>query len=647
MALTLCVTSVLQVAARTAFAAEFDVDTAAAFFGKKPAVWGMRLSPDGQRVSFLKHHKDDFPIAVVLDLTTGKANLIASSDKKKGVDIVRCEWASDTRLLCAYFGVWKLRGDTLGSTRLVAVDADGSNMKVLLQRQQRKAEEFALNQSAIIDRLPDDPKHIWVQLRKKNGMGVSRVDIEKNNLTTVERPKQGVWQNLSDGRGEIRLRYKTDKFWYDWEYRLAGERKWHRLHRYRPDDDHNIYWPVSISPGSNELYIWDWHEGRTALFQETLVEDPSEPRKRKLVYSHSEVDVDQTVGIGKFRRRVGVAYRTEKLHIDYFDEKLEAIDEAVSEELYGQEIVFVDESWDGRFYLVYASSDVEPGAYYRFDSATASLVRIMQTHPWLDGVNLARMKPVRYKTADEVSVPGYLTRPNGADGPVPLIVFPHGGPSARDDWGYGRLPQFFASRGYAVLQANYRGSDGYGKDWLGRGGFHGWRRVVSDIDAGVAHLVEKGIADPERVCIVGWSFGGYAALISAIENPKRYRCVVSVAGVTHPAQLVRDVWQGNLLEKRFTREFVPTKGEDVIQGSPLKRAKEMPVPVQLFSGDMDLNVDVGHSRDLEKALKRAKKKVSYVEYEGADHSIHRQTHSIDMLQRMGDFLKDHLRVENN
>ncbi len=628
-------------------AADTDLDTAASHFGRTPAVWGMRLSPNGLKVSFLKLHPEGMPIAMVVDLATGKGNLVLASDAKKGVDIVGCEWANDTRLLCEYFGIWKLRGDVLPATRLVAVDIDGKNSEVLTQRQLARDDEFATNQSEIVDRLPEDSKHIWLQLRKGSGIGVSRVDIYKNHLKTIERPQQSIWGYQSDGRGEIRFRTNWARSWVDDEYRLAGDSRWRKLRRYRPNDEHNIYQVAAIEPGSNEILVWDWYEGRRSLFREWLVEDASADRKRELVDAHKQVDLSWILRVGQFRRAVGVAYRTDKLHVEYFDAQIKKVDRIVKQELPGRNVFYLDESLGGRFYLIHASSDVDPGAYYRFDVTEGVLSRVSATFPWLEGVELAEMQPIEYPGTGETSVPGYLTQPPDAKGPVPLIVFPHGGPSSRDDWGFDLLPQFFAARGYAVLQANYRGSDGYGKDWLGEGGFKGWEKVVSDIDAGVQHLIDKGIADPERICTVGWSFGGYAALISAIEKPDRYRCAVSVAGVTHPYQLLSEVWRHNRLERRFLKSILPTKGDEIVQGSPLRRASEMPVPVLLFHGDRDLNVDVAHSRNFERDLRHEQKSVNYVEYEGADHSIRREADRIDMLQRMGEFLDQHLAVKAN
>ncbi len=192
-----------------------------------------------------------------------------------------------------------------------------------------------------------------------------------------------------------------------------------------------------------------------------------------------------------------------------------------------------------------------------------------------------------------------------------------------------------------MLQANYRGSDGYGLDWIGQGAFHGWQTVVDDLDAGVSHLIAKGVADPDRVCMVGWSYGGYAALITAIERGARFRCAVSIAPVTHPYDLYAES-RGASFRGRALRELIPREGAVVRANSPLERVEELAVPALVLHGEQDLNVSVDQSRDFAKAARQAEKDVEYVEYEGIDHYFDREEQRVDMLRRVGEFLAKHL-----
>jgi dipeptidyl aminopeptidase/acylaminoacyl peptidase len=220
------------------------------------------------------------------------------------------------------------------------------------------------------------------------------------------------------------------------------------------------------------------------------------------------------------------------------------------------------------------------------------------------------------------------------------VILPHGGPTSRDYWEFDWIVQFLAAKGYAVLQSNYRGSAGYGIDWAGEGGFRAWRTAINDLTDGAQYLVEQGVVDPARICVVGWSYGGYAALMSGVEEPERYRCLVSIAGVSDPEMLIEDLKY--FMSKHAMQKFISRTDEVVKRGSPLKRASEIRVPVLLFHGDEDVNVAVDHSKKMAKALERAKKSVEYIEYEDVEHSIRRNGYRVDMLDRIGSFLDAHI-----
>jgi dipeptidyl aminopeptidase/acylaminoacyl peptidase len=313
----------------------------------------------------------------------------------------------------------------------------------------------------------------------------------------------------------------------------------------------------------------------------------------------------------------------------------------LSEYFSDKSIGVIDESWDRRYYIVHVDSDLDPGTYYRFDVQQKQILRISAQYPLLESRSLAPMKPVRYAARDAAEIPGYLTLPAaGGEGALPAVILPHGGPESRDYWEFDWIVQFLAAKGYAVLQSNYRGSGGYGSDWSGAGGFRAWRTAINDLTDGAQYLVDQGIADPARICVVGWSYGGYAALMSGVEQPDRYRCLVSIAGVTDPQILIDD--SRHFLNRKGVAEFVSRNAEVIKHGSPLRRASEIQAPVLLFHGDQDLNVSIDHSKKMAKALKRAKKSVEFIEYEDVEHSIKRNGYRVDMLDRIGSFLDTHI-----
>jgi dipeptidyl aminopeptidase/acylaminoacyl peptidase len=608
-------------------------DPLAVAFGTMPALWNVRMSPDGTKVSLLQMHPDDLPILRIFDLTTGKANLALASTKD-GFDIQWCDWANNERLLCGFSAVAK-GWDAYGVTRLVAVNADGSAMKVLLQRKLKG--QFAQFQDRVVDWLVDDPKRVLVVMPNNKGATLNPLDIYSGGTGSAKERHSGFVHWISDGRGLPRLYRYVTQDQIRWSYRLSGKKRWHLLDKYKMTDLDHDFQPLGFGEDPDRLLVFKPHEGRLALWSMDLKGEEDD----ELVFSSPEVDVDGVEYLGKFRRMVAIGYSTDRPHLHFFDKAVEKISDKLATHFERKSVGVIDESWDRRYYIVHVGSDRDPGTYYRFDVKQDQLLAISPQYPLLESQPLAPMEPIRYPARDGAEIPGYLTLPAaGAEGARPTVILPHGGPESRDYWEFDWLSQFMAAKGYAVLQSNYRGSGGYGSDWSGEGGFRAWRTAINDLTDGAAYLVEEGIADPNRICVVGWSYGGYAALMSGVEGPDRYRCLVSIAGVTDPVMLIDQ--HRHFLNRKGVAKFIGRDKEVIKHGSPLKRASEIRAPVLLFHGDQDLNVSVDHSQKMAKALKRAKKSVEYIEYEDAEHSILRNGYRVDMLDRIGSFLDAHI-----
>jgi len=286
--------------------------------------------------------------------------------------------------------------------------------------------------------------------------------------------------------------------------------------------------------------------------------------------------------------------------------------------------------------LMLAYSDSDPGSFYLFDKTTKHLDELAPVRVPLISRQLATVQSISYPAADGVSIPAYLTLPPGSTGKdLPAIVLPHGGPEARDEGTFDWLAQFLAARGYAVIQPNFRGSGGYGDAWLAKNGYQGWRTSIGDITAAAKYLVSKGIADPNRLAIVGWSYGGYAALLSAAEQPALYKAVVAIAPVTDLNLLKSE--SNDFTDSAIVKNFVGS-GPDTIQGSPLRRAAEIKAPVLLFHGDLDGTVNVAHSDKMVAALKSAGDQAELVRFHGLDHQLDDTDARTQMLTRIGTFL---------
>ncbi len=391
----------------------------------------------------------------------------------------------------------------------------------------------------------------------------------------------------------------------------------------------DIY-PIAIEGQSNSVYVLKRLSTRDALYRMAL----DGTKAMTLVASNPKVDIDGVVRIGKGQQVVGYTYTDAKGRVVYFDKDIDKLTDSLGKALTKTPLIdLTGASADGQKMLIFAGSDAHPGTYYVLDRSSKKMQELALVRPDLEGRKLAPVSAVTYKSADGTSIPAYVTMPVGTTGKnLPAVVLPHGGPAARDQWGFDWLPQFLAARGYVVIQPNYRGSAGYGADFQNKNAFINWRTAISDIDDAARYLVKEGVANPARLAIVGWSYGGYAALQSVVVEPTLYKAAVAIAPVTD-FDLVKKEAEG-FTNVAIVREIVGS-GPHVSEGSPLRHVDQIQVPVLLFHGDYDLNVGVGQSQKMAAALKRAGKKVDYVEYDGLDHQLDDSNARADMLNRIG------------
>lgn len=398
-------------------------------------------------------------------------------------------------------------------------------------------------------------------------------------------------------------------------------------------------WPLAVDASANAAYVLKKLDGRFALYRVAL--DGS--MKSELVRKHERVDVDGVVRLGTGGPVIGLTYAEDMRHVSYFEPEYARLAASLGKALGQRPIVdFVGASVDGGKLLIRAGSDVDPGRYYVFDRKSSALNEILLARPALENVPLAKVKPITYPAGDGVLIPGYLTLPPGKESArdLPAIVVPHGGPSARDEWGFDWLPQYFANRGYAVIQPNFRGSQGYGDDWMMENGFRAWKTSIGDVASAGRWLVKEGIADPRQLAIVGWSYGGYAALQVGATEPDLFGAIVAIAPVTDLGMLKDD-------ERRYTHgrnvaEYVGS-GPHVAEGSPLRNVDRFKAPILMFHGTDDINVAIGQSREMQSRLESAGKTSELVVYDGLDHSLVDSAVRTQMLLRMTAFLESALK----
>ena len=456
-----------------------DASSVAARFGAMPTVENISLSPDGTKVAIVTPASGG-QVLMVADVAVGGApTQILRADAKDG-QLSTCVWSDNARIICTIFGISNDAGLLLGYTRNVAVSADGSKIVNLTARSSMTALGIMQDGGTVLDwDLPDQPgavlmtrqfvpeRSIGTHLAKTSeGLGVEAIDTVTLRRRTVEGAKHGAVEYISDGHGVIRILgmralegtgYYSNKLRYS--YRPIGSRDWNALSAVKTGvQTSDGFVPQAVDSARNLVYGFDNKDGYQALYSITL--DPA--LKKEVVLARNDVDIDGLIRIGRDARVVGASYATDRRTNEYFDPELRKLSAALSKALPGQpkvDIIDADEH-EGKL-LIIASSDTNPGQTYLFDKSTRKLAEVLPLRPALQGATLAAMKPISYKAADGTMIPAYLTLPAGSNGKgLPAIVMPHGGPSSRDEWGFDWLVQFYAARGFAVIQPNYRGSAG-------------------------------------------------------------------------------------------------------------------------------------------------------------------------------------------
>lgn len=650
-------TALALVATGAVVQAQAATDEAAVRFGARADVLDISLSPSGNKVVFVSAGPGHTEVVNVIDFTAEAAVKAVLTNGEKLVDIDSCEWASEVRLLCQFSGMGGADGGILiPFDRLIALNADSTNIRMISQRDSPRALGFnqfggdvlaldVAGEEGMILMTRNFIPEMTVGTRlgnEKRGLGAELVDIANGRSRIREQPDDATLRYIADEQGRVRVKMQAQRDsngnligTFRYFFRTPDNNSWAPLESLTIDGQPTERMvPLAVDSTRNVAFGFVTKNGYDAIAEVAL----DGTGIGKLLMARGDVDVDGLIRIGRKNRVVGASYATEKREIAYFDPAMAKLAADLGKALPDQPLVnIVGASADEQKLLLIASSDTQPGMVYLFDRKARALEPLLPLRSRLEGQAMGQMKPVSYPAADGTQIPAYLTLPPGSDGKgLPAIVLPHGGPAARDEWGFDWLVQYFTAKGYAVLQPNYRGSSGYGEAWYGRNGFKAWEVAIGDVNDAGRWLVSEGIAVPDKLAIAGWSYGGYAALQSQVLDPALFKAVVAIAPVTDLGFLIDDA--RDYTNARMVREYVG-EGPHVASGSPRRHAERFAAPVALFHGTRDLNVDVRHAQAMERALKAAGKSVTYREYADLQHGLDDSAVRAEMLADIGRFLE--------
>ncbi len=488
-------------------------------FFRNPEQATFQLSPDGNSIAFVQPYENRMNV-FVRPRAGGPAVRITSETDR---DVAGYFWKGSRRIV--YLKDFK--GDE--NFHLVSVDSDGKNLVDLTP--------FDKVRAMIIDDRYDDDGEILVALNKRNPevFDVYRIDLNSKELTLLAENPGNITAWITDHAGRIRLAIATDG---------VNNSIMHRA------DDNSAFATVITTNFRQQISPLFFDFDNKLLFAASNIDrdkaaivrvDPATAKEESLIFEHPEVDVG---GLDWSRKRkvcTEAQFVTWKRERKFFDAEMQAIHADLERQLPGYEIDLQSSNKDETLFVVAAWNDRTQGVRYLYDVATKTLTKLAEIAPWLDENELAEMKPITYQARDGLTIHGYLTLPRGGGKNLPMVVIAHGGPWARDVWGYDPEAQFLANRGYAVMHMNFRGSTGYGRKFW-EASFKEWGRTIQDdVTDGVKYAIAQGIADPKRVAIYGGSYGGYCTLAGLAFTPELYACGVDYVGVSNLFTFIKTI----------------------------------------------------------------------------------------------------------
>ncbi|MCS6239761.1 alpha/beta hydrolase family protein [Shewanella baltica] len=613
-------------------------------FASIPDVSSVQLSPNGKKLASVvrvDQAKLKGTVVSIQDIETGEKSIPLHTDNQKFV-ILSLQWANDNILLIKAKFPGSRYGTPTLETRLVKYNLTmKKTTSVLDPRVFNKFNWIPQNQAQIIDIMQDDPESILLSI---DGLGdkvgqysILKVNLEQEIYKPIQIAKKNIIGWITDRQHRARISIYND----DTEYRIYEQAEQKRdsrlLWTFKAFSEDSV-WPLGFDADPNILYVRAYHQGFEAIFKVNLT-DPK--LTKELVYANEDTDVEGNLLYSKLKKKVIGISEGDGEEYTFWEKEYVGLQNGLKAVLPNAHNYITQFSSDERRYIVYSTSSTEPGTYYFGDRDEKTLYPIANRYGRLKSELLADTQYLTYEARDKLKIDAYLTVPKGLEAKqLPTIIFPHGGPISYDSNDFDYWAQFFANRGYAVFRMNFRGSAGYGYEFM-KAGLKSWGlEMQNDVEDGTRYLIDQGISDPKRICIVGASYGGYAALMGAAMTPDLYRCAVSVGGVTDVAYLVKS-------SRRFTNYKVVKEqiGDDfdaLYDRSPISKADKINIPVLLLHGDKDRVVKVQHSREMYDELKSLKKPVEYIELENGDHYLSNNDNRLATFKALDKFLADNL-----
>lgn len=592
---------------------------------------GYQLSPDGSYISYMAPYKDRLNVFVRrVDETDEHAIRITNETERS---VAGYMWADNQRLL--------YMKDTAGDEnyQLYGVHRDGSD--------DRAYTAFDGVRTSLIDDLEEQPGVVMIGMNKRNPevFDPYRLNIETGELTLLAENPGNIQGWMTDHDGRLRVATAiVDGVNTQILYRDTEDEP------FKPVLTTNFRDVVSFmefTPDNKEVYAaTNLHRDKTILVRM----NPATCEELEVLYENERYDIASISYSRKRKKLLSVYCTSHKEPVrHYFDAEEEQLRQRIKAHFPNQRYGIADTDKAEANYLIYVGGDRTRGSYWHYNALTDEAKKIADLAPWIKSDEMNAMHPVCYTTRDGLQIEAYLTLPDGLTPDtakqLPIVVNPHGGPWARDCWGYSSEVQFLSNRGYAVFQMNFRGSTGYGRHFL-EASYKQWGlKMQDDITDGVKWLIEQGIANPNRIAIYGGSYGGYATLAGLTFTPDLYACGIDYVGVSNLftfMQTIPPYWRP-MLEMMYEQVGHPEHDADQLAAtSPALHADKIKVPLFVAQGANDPRVNKAESDQMVEALRQRGVVVEYMVKDNEGHGFHNQENRFDFYRAMERFLKAHL-----
>jgi dipeptidyl aminopeptidase/acylaminoacyl peptidase len=608
------------------------------FFGD-PEIAGAQISPDGAYIAFIKPFKGTRNVWVKKTAEPFTSAKPITADTKR--PIPGYFWSRDGKYIL--FIQDKAGDENYNVYAVNPADAPATGQDVPAARNLTDAKGVR----AIIYAVPrSDPDAIYVGINDRDQAwhDLYKVKISTGERTLIRKNTERITAFYFDLKDQLRLatrsaengdtevlRVDADKFTKIYSctvFEACGPIRYHK-------DGQRVYFQTNKGSGIDlvSLELLNPTTGK-----EELVE--TDPMKR--------VDFGNAIFSELSDELIATTYEDERDRIYWKDKNFEADYKLLQKKLPGKEIGFGSSTKDEKLWIIYANADTDPGSTYLFDRTSKKLTLQYQAREKLNRDYLASMKPVKYPSSDGMEIPAYLTLPKGVEARnLPAIIVPHGGPWARDSWGYNAFAQFLANRGYAVLMPNFRGSTGFGKKFIDAGNKQWGDKMQDDITWGAKYLIAQGIADPKRVGIMGGSYGGYATLAGVAFTPDVYAAGVSIVGPSNLMTLLESIppyWEQirKLFYERMGDPNTPEGKAQLLRQSPLSAAAKIKTPLLVIQGANDPRVNKRESDQIVIALRDRGFPVEYIVAPDEGHGFARPVNNMAMFASAEKFLAKYL-----